>query len=143
MKPAPYNIVSTDKCSHPFRPQKSYHRSGSSMQIGNPNVCSPRPSYSQGSLLAPRVMSRDPISYMYRKAAQDIANLCRHGSPDGVSSPVDAPVEEEGEGVEADVEHCRRQDEKEQESSMTERVRTTDDDQREVSMFVCTKLIGQ
>lgn len=88
-------------------------------------------------------MSRDPISYMYRKGGQDIANLCRHGSPDGVSSPVDAPVEEEGEGVEADVEHCRRQDEKEQESSMTERVRTTDDDQREVSMFVCTKLIGQ
>lgn len=88
-------------------------------------------------------MSKKPVRDMYGKGAQHITNLCCHGSPDSVSSPVDAPVEEEGEGVEADVEHCRRQDEKEQESSMTERVRTTDDDQCEVSMFVCTKSIGQ
>lgn len=56
---------------------------------------------------------RDPVSDTYGKGVQDKANLWCHGSPDGISSPVDASVEEEGESVEAYVEHCRRKGEKE------------------------------
>ena len=32
-------------------------------------------------------------------------NLWRHGRPDGISSPVDSPVEEERESVETYIEH--------------------------------------